>query len=336
MNVKKIIWKTIVIVELLCIIGLVTELIFPTLAIKVDVLHRSSLLFGNYGPIKYFYELKPHTTTTIHLLWKNTHGPNNPVYTINSDGLNQTSNNAIEKKKGVYRIAAIGDSFTFGRNVNTSQNYPSQLSDILNKRYKCGNIAKFEVLNLGVSGYDLQYAEARYEKRGKKYDPDLILWFLIGDDFRRLDEYQIPIMRKYWNEIQKSNNYANYVAKGNYYPDFWKSETDMLRLFGAQNAIRFQESFLNQLRNTGKQPIVLFTFPDTEDIYKNLLTRFSRSTKSVYFYDRIPNIHAINNYILPDSHPSPKGYRAIAENLANYLVSRKIIDCTNSKFSKSH
>ena len=74
----------------------------------------------------------------------------------------------------------LGDSFTFGVYVNTEDNWTELLEDKLNSiKNICPNTDHFEVINLGVGGYDIEYAAKRYINRGKVYNPNIILLLLV-------------------------------------------------------------------------------------------------------------------------------------------------------------
>jgi len=59
--------------------------------------------------------------------------------------------------------------------VSDEENWPAVLEKIVNSNIICTPTKKIEVINLGVEGYDFEYEIARFNKRGKKYNPDLNL-----------------------------------------------------------------------------------------------------------------------------------------------------------------
>jgi hypothetical protein len=95
---------------------------------------------------------------------------------INADGFRDT-NYSLEKGKNTKRIIAIGDSYTFGHGVNLSDSWPKGLEKLLNT-----NGTKYEVLNMGVEGYDMQEYEEVLKTKGLKYDPDIVLIGYVGND----------------------------------------------------------------------------------------------------------------------------------------------------------
>lgn len=110
---------------------------------------------------------------------------------INSKGLRDVEH--IQKKaKGVYRIVILGDSYAEAFQVRLEESFPRVLENLLNKESITN---KYEVINLGCSGFgtDQEYLSLKYY--GLQYEPDLvILTLLTGNDVRNnhyiLDEHK--------------------------------------------------------------------------------------------------------------------------------------------------
>jgi len=82
-----------------------------------------------------------------------------------------------EKPDGVFRIAALGDSFIYGQGVESADSLPSQLE----RRLKTTR-PKVEVLNFGVPGYGVDEYMSQYRYFIKRWSPDLLLLFLHDSD----------------------------------------------------------------------------------------------------------------------------------------------------------
>ncbi len=95
----------------------------------------------------------------------------------NSHGLRDRERGWI-KPPGVKRVLGIGDSFTFGYNVSLEDCYLKQLERLLNSDNK-----EWDVINAGVSGYNMWQYLAYFEHYGYRYNPDLISMGVFFDDF---------------------------------------------------------------------------------------------------------------------------------------------------------
>ena len=80
-----------------------------------------------------------------------------------------------EKPAHTYRIAVIGDSLAYGFACPQDRTYAKQLEHLLNG-YAQPGAPRFEVLNLGVTGYNVSQIVERLRVLGLGYEPDLILY----------------------------------------------------------------------------------------------------------------------------------------------------------------
>jgi hypothetical protein len=89
----------------------------------------------------------------------------------------------LEKLNNTIRIAAIGDSFTFGMFVELEDTWPKILERELNKNKK-NNSIKYEVMNFGVPGYNFEHYIENIKLKVLNYNPDIIIIGIVSDDFR--------------------------------------------------------------------------------------------------------------------------------------------------------
>jgi len=86
------------------------------------------------------------------------------------------------KRPGVFRILCLGDSSTFGMNVDDADAYPQVLQRLLDARAP----RRFEVLNLGVPGYSSRQGLELLRQQALHYQPDLVIFaFGTNDRFWR-------------------------------------------------------------------------------------------------------------------------------------------------------
>ncbi len=100
------------------------------------------------------------------------------VYETNTRGLREREL-ATPKPAGVFRVVALGDSFTLGEGVHVGDTWPRALDCVLNERFPDGRI---EVVNAGVSAYDLRQELEHYRRNVRAYDPDMVLVAMVWND----------------------------------------------------------------------------------------------------------------------------------------------------------
>ncbi len=129
---------------------------------SVNPIPSHTVTMNGASMLSYYYEPVPGTTIADRKNWMSEEAK----YTINQDGLNERFDYAVDKKPGIYRIITLGDSFTYGTNVSTGDNWTELLEDLLNRTYRCRSVSAYEVINLGVGGYDVQFQSERYRRKG--------------------------------------------------------------------------------------------------------------------------------------------------------------------------
>lgn len=295
--------------------------------VSINPIKKQNIQITPKKNLKYFFEPKANTTISEKPSWL----PYKAVYTINSDSLNERYEYSIEKPAGAFRIITLGDSFTFGSYVSTKDNWTELLENKLNSELKCKNINKFEVINLGVKGYDIQYSVERFKLRGRKYNPDLVLWFLKGDDFQQIYELLKEKVQKIEKEEKIDKNSVDFYFKGDVaYPSYTKATRQLEKELGKKKLLMLQARYLNMINKYYNGPLVIFTFSSESKTYKDLIKKFNKERRNGYFFDGIVNLYnpSIKKlFTFPDRHPNQKGHKIIAENVFNYLTKNKIIPC---------
>jgi GDSL-like Lipase/Acylhydrolase family len=115
-------------------------------------------------------------------------GYSGPGLTIDADGLRHTGEQTADAP-----ILAVGDSFTFGDEVNDGQTWPAQLQLLTGRR----------VLNGGVSGYGFDQTVLRAEQLAPRYKPSAIVVSFIADDVRRTEMRRLWSADKPWFDLDK-------------------------------------------------------------------------------------------------------------------------------------
>lgn len=296
--------------------------------IKFEPIKKDFILFNKYSDLKYFYEPRPNTIEKV-----NEWVPYKGTYTINSDSLNERFDYSTKKIKKTYRIITLGNSFTYGLYVDTKDNWTEQLEDRLNQqKEQCPNIIRFEVINLGMHGYDIQYLVERFKLRGVKYDPDMVIWFINDNDFPQINEIMLKKVKFYQKQMSENGELEKQIKSGNLYPAWDKALRELKTQYDKKSLEKYQLDQLTQFKKDIYRGTLLFlTFPVTSLYHKSILKDFTHFFAQTYFSDEIINIYDESRELLyfpNDGHPNQKGHKKIAENIFNILIKKKLIPCS--------
>jgi lysophospholipase L1-like esterase len=104
----------------------------------------------------------------------------NPTWSIALDSRGyRNAEIALARKPGVLRVACIGDSWTFGMNVDQDRSYPARLAEVL--RAALGG-TPVEVVNFGVLGYSSFQGRQLLTSAVFDFQPDIVaLGFGMND-----------------------------------------------------------------------------------------------------------------------------------------------------------
>jgi hypothetical protein len=112
-------------------------------------------------------------------------GPNRGggMYSSSSEGIRSAAPNIrYADRQPRYRIATVGDSFTFALDVPFEASWPNRLEQQLG--------STIQVLNFGVAAYGVDQAYLRYLRDVRPWHPDVVvLGFILPDLFRSLGVY---------------------------------------------------------------------------------------------------------------------------------------------------
>lgn len=105
-----------------------------------------------------------------------------PLYRANSEGIRADREFGRAPIDGVLRIAAFGDSFMYGADVDNKDTW----EEMLMRAHR-----NVEVLNFGVGGYGTDQAFLRYQREGRAYKPDVVLIGFFSDNiYRNVNVYR--------------------------------------------------------------------------------------------------------------------------------------------------
>jgi len=109
--------------------------------------------------------------------WRYRAGHRDAANVINDQGLRGARRYARRPAPGVLRVAALGDSFVYGSEVNDSAAWPALTERLF---------PELEVLNYGVGGYGVDQAYLRFCTEGMALSPQIVIVSFTTDDLRRV------------------------------------------------------------------------------------------------------------------------------------------------------
>jgi len=112
---------------------------------------------------------------------------------------------SLKKPENVFRIAILGDSFTFGYGIKINETYPKQLEKMLNK--KGGH--NYEVLNFGVNGRNTLLEAKFLKEMVLDFEPDLVIVGFFPNDADPGDISNEESCLKNFKGLKEKNNLEN-------------------------------------------------------------------------------------------------------------------------------
>lgn len=153
------------------IMGIVVALVISEVAVRWLEINPSRNIIYRYN-----YRLSDNPILDYELVPGSPDGHS----TISSQGLRDREFD-IPKPDNVFRIVVLGDSVTYGLGCSRGETYPKQLELMLNK-IAPSDSQQFEVLNLGVVGYNTTQIVEQFRTVGLPFEPDLIIYGYVLND----------------------------------------------------------------------------------------------------------------------------------------------------------
>jgi len=264
--------------------------------------------------LKYYYELEPNRISSDSAYFLKKPFTNK----FNDDGLNDLTNYSVEKPEKTFRIIALGDSFTYGDHVKTQDNWTELLENKLNSAERCKKIDKFEVINFGVCGYDIQYEVENYKNKGQKYNPDLIIWMLV--DPNRMNEIEREYTKKCYDSLTPNKDNLEEVM------ECAKNASEKYTKPPTEEIVSIQRKRIEDFNNRYIRKIF---FIDFFDKHREITNNIPNSTM---FNDMLTEKYILKNnktneIFFPDGHPNELGHQLIADIIYDKLFELNQIPC---------
>lgn len=332
MNKKKVILIALVLVELVVSIGVCwigyKHILFERQKKFAAVIRKDQMIRDTSSELQYYYDFQPSIDVEDHPSWLSY----TARYTINKDGLNERYDYPVEKPKNTFRILTLGDSFTFGHYVNTADNWTEKVEDLLNTKLSNCSGKKFEVINLGMRGFDIPYITQRYRKNGEKYDADLILWMESGSGFNRVNELRMPYIQKCNDEANEVNTKTSDPKK--MYDCYNEVMNQSLQKYSPEQISTYLSSYMDRFfTDVGNKRVIFYTFSNIDDQYINELKSWSQKGSNSKVYATLPDLSQSSG-LLPDGHPNAKGHDILANQIFEELKANELSAACASSSAK--
>lgn len=160
------------------------------------------------------YSLRPSLDTSYFRSPITLGAPETYTVTTNQMGL-RNPEVPLAKPAGVFRIACLGDSSTFGYNLSDTDAYPRVLERMLNETHP----GRFQVINFGHAGYTSRQGLEQLRRRVLPYQPDAVImafgsndlsWQMQESDDERIRRNQQPRTRALLQVSGALQNFALY------------------------------------------------------------------------------------------------------------------------------
>ncbi|MFZ2024808.1 MAG: SGNH/GDSL hydrolase family protein [Microgenomates group bacterium] len=290
-------------------------------AFHVLPLSQNTVQFPIDTALRYYYELAPNTTKIDDFAYMRLTGK--AVHTINADGLNERMMYALSKPITTYRIVTVGDSFTEGAFVDTKNNYSEVLEDMLNSSVQCPSYQHFEVINLGVAGYDMQYNLERFKQKGLKYDPNLVILWTDENDYVANNEKYYALVDT-WDPVKESPEIiALYQSQGDFAPESNAVWYKFNSLYTRTTLVAEELTYLRNFMQFVQSPLIIFSLSRTPKDIRQSIQTMAYQQQGAFYFPEIPDVYDK----FPDDHPSVVGHTQFAEFLYRKLQSSVLTDC---------
>jgi len=260
---------------------------------------------------------------------------NNP-YSINSLGFRDYEY-ALEKPEGVFRIIAIGDSYTFGKGIALEYTYPK----LLEKKLR-GLGKRIEVLNFGVYGYNTVQEYWMIKEKAILFHPDMIIILYTLNDpapaitlkeskqnkfklFLTEHIYTYRLVAKAYsiyklNDSERIDRYDYMLHNESF--EGWKNTVVAFR----QISDLSKENNITTLMFIQPELYSLDNYPFVDLHYQ---VKHSAEVEGLHTFDLLPYFKGKNEKSLwinrfEDRHPNEKGHEIIASGIFDILKEEKI------------
>lgn len=250
------------------------------------------------------YELRPNAEVYVERFGR--------VFRTNSHGFRDVEFDET-KPSNVFRIIALGDSVTFGWEVDANDTYAKILERLLNQER--GRPYEFQVYNLGITGYNSEQVAELARVRALRFAPDALLIGYV------LNDTQIGADGGLWRHFTRSRLRT---------VDFCRLQWLRLREKHREEDITTRSfEVLGRIARTRRVPVIVAIFPGIAAGGKGVyppaaehkrVAAIARSSGLLVLDLRHAFLAAgLRENMVDSVHPNPKGIRLAASQICDFL-----------------
>lgn len=284
--------------------------------------------FGDYPGIDFDINTVSSNKTLGYELKKNCHISG---IKTNSAGFRDKEFELLKNNRS-RRILVLGDSLTFAVNIAEQKDiFTYRLEKLLNSET---DVFDYEVLNMGVDGYNTVQEAENLKYNGIKYKPDMVIVvYCLNDDYKKYNEIYYA---SFFNENRINRFLFRSAAYRKIYffiaDSLWLIKTNgkMQGIDGKYSSLNFEETGFAMFRDLQKKynfKLYFFIVPyfkdfnNYEDISLHNKTAERLSRYGIGYFDLLKDFSKVtkNGKIFRHNnpndfcHPNEKGHELIAE-----------------------
>ncbi len=147
------------------------------------------------------------------------YGGHQSTIRTNSRGF-RCGEHAPKKPAGKQRVVILGDSFAYGYGVDNHQTFASHLDQ---------RLAGVEVINLGLTGYNLVQAHRLLQREGLGYEPDLVVVAFCQNDVTDRRMPTAAEQRRTRKQLAPRPGLKAFLLRHSYLVNFLRWQTNTIR-----------------------------------------------------------------------------------------------------------
>ncbi len=160
------------------------------------------------------------------------------------------------KGPGMFRIVCLGDSVTYGTGVSNEQTFPNVLEAKLRRR--AGSALRIDVVNAGVSAYNIRNVRGQFESTLEALKPDTVVYTFVEND---LDDSLSATPEGLLQEYDPQKPIDSAAIKGSFAPS-WLVQREAKSGAGGSALGRLFSNWFNRLPDI-VPPLLVGDHPET-------------------------------------------------------------------------